>query len=234
MPELNYHYDPVTGVYRGCSVAAADPLEHKLARDAVRDPMIQAGQSALGVARERALTAYNLALGEAGADPGALAAAAAIRDIALADAEAVFQTAQAAADAAAAEVIPPRWLTPAHAVNFAPPAFGFDEEAVFVGGEWMVRPLSDARVQDEEPEPDPLAEAQALALAVRRDRSNRIAQVRWVIDRHRDEVALGLTTTLVQGDYLAVLAYVQALRDVPEQDDFPTAVEWPALDPTLV
>ena len=47
----------------------------------------------------------------------------------------------------------------------------------------------------------------------------------WRINRHRDEVDLGLEPT---EPLEPLLQYVQALRDVPQQEGFPDAVDWPA------
>jgi hypothetical protein len=62
------------------------------------------------------------------------------------------------------------------------------------------------------------------AADLRAERDARIEAIRWRIERNQSEVRLGQTPT----DDIAVLdAYVQALRDVPEQAGFPGAVEWP-------
>ncbi len=74
----------------------------------------------------------------------------------------------------------------------------------------------------------------AMAAFARRERDIRITSIRWLIDRHRDEVALDLTTTLTREDYLLVLAYVQTLRDLPEQEGFPLQIEWPVLPAELL
>lgn len=82
-------------------------------------------------------------------------------------------------------------------------------------------------------EPPPPS-AEALANQARRRRDAEIAQVRWLIERHRDEQALQIATTLTPPDYRLVQEHVQALRDVPEQDGFPHAIEWPILNPALL
>ncbi|WP_341018552.1 phage tail assembly chaperone [Brevundimonas diminuta] len=80
--------------------------------------------------------------------------------------------------------------------------------------------------------PPPSAEAQAAEARRRRDAE--IAAVRWLVERHRDEQALQIATTLTPEDYRLVQEHVQALRDVPEQDGFPLVIEWPVLDPALL
>lgn len=82
-------------------------------------------------------------------------------------------------------------------------------------------------------DPPPPAEAD-LADAARRRRDFEIADTRWLIDRHRDEVSMGVTTTLTVEDYQLVLQHVQALRDLPEQDNFPLEIDWPALPEELL
>lgn len=82
------------------------------------------------------------------------------------------------------------------------------------------------------PSPPPTTEEQAAQ--VRRDRDFRIGEIRWLVERHRDELALQIDTTLTPEDYRLVQEYVQSLRDVPEQDGFPAAVVWPALDQSLL
>lgn len=63
-----------------------------------------------------------------------------------------------------------------------------------------------------------------LSDSVRSERNRRIEAIQWRRDRHRDEVELGLTLT----EPLApILAYIQALRDIPEQPGFPDNIEWP-------
>lgn len=69
---------------------------------------------------------------------------------------------------------------------------------------------------------------------VRRRRDAEIARVRWLLERHRDEQALQIATTLTNEDYRLVQEHVQALRDVPEQDGFPLAIDWPVLAPELL
>ncbi|MCZ4107584.1 phage tail assembly chaperone [Brevundimonas diminuta] len=82
-------------------------------------------------------------------------------------------------------------------------------------------------------EPPPPSD-EALATLARRRRDVEIAAVRWLIERHRDEQALQIATTLTPEDYRLVQEHVQALRDVPEQDGFPHVIDWPVLAPELL
>lgn len=149
-------------------------------------------------------------------------------DVPMAQAEAALTASIQAAEAEAAALAAPAWLIPACATTDV--AAG--ECARFTEDGWIVEPVP----EEPEPEPEPAREPTEaeLAAAVRAQRDAQIAALRWLIDRHRDEVALGRSTTLTVEDYLLVLQHVQDLRDVPEQDSFPSAVDWPRLPPELL
>ena len=70
----------------------------------------------------------------------------------------------------------------------------------------------------------PVEEKEAEARA---ERDRRIDAIRWRIERYQTQDAAGLETTDTAEHYKAILLYVQALRDIPEQVDFPDAIEWP-------
>ena len=63
-----------------------------------------------------------------------------------------------------------------------------------------------------------------MADAARAERGRRIESVRWRIERHNDELALGSEPT---EQLEPLLQYVQALRDVPRQAGFPGDIDWP-------
>ena len=84
---------------------------------------------------------------------------------------------------------------------------------------------------------DPFGEAEELTkeqfdeemlkralIEIRAERDRRIQEVEWRVTRHRDEIALGLDPS---EPILPLLEYIQALRDVPQQEGFPTDVVWP-------
>ena len=73
---------------------------------------------------------------------------------------------------------------------------------------------------------NPVPTTEQLADTARAERDRLIESVRWRIERHSDEVALGIEPT---EPLEPLLQYVQELRDVPQQAGFPEAVEWPQL-----
>lgn len=72
-----------------------------------------------------------------------------------------------------------------------------------------------------------LTEADLLEIRkqqVRLERDIRIQNVEWRRNRHNDELALGLMPT---EPIEPILRYIQALRDIPDQEGFPANVIWP-------
>lgn len=62
---------------------------------------------------------------------------------------------------------------------------------------------------------------------IRALRLTMIEQVRWLRERHADEVTLNLTPTLSEQEYTDLLTYIQALRDLSEDFETPDEVNWP-------
>lgn len=75
---------------------------------------------------------------------------------------------------------------------------------------------------DEHLNPTPTPEQ--LADQARAKRDHLINGFIWRINRHRDEIDLGLEPT---EPLEPLLQHVQALRDVPDQAGFPKEVVWP-------
>ena len=76
-----------------------------------------------------------------------------------------------------------------------------------------------------------LVQLAQIATAQRELRDSRLNEARALLERHRDEVTLGIAAT-INASEVELLTYIQALRDVPQQEGFPLSVEWPALPQT--
>lgn len=76
-------------------------------------------------------------------------------------------------------------------------------------------------------QPASWSESCEIGNQIRALRLTMIEQVRWLRERHADEAALNLTTTLSEPEYAALLTYIQALRDLPEEFETPDEVNWP-------
>ena len=71
---------------------------------------------------------------------------------------------------------------------------------------------------------NPVPTTEQLAVTARAERDRLIESVRWRIERHSDELALGSEPT---EQLEPLLQYTQALRDVPQQAGFPGDIDWP-------
>ncbi|MFC5372894.1 phage tail assembly chaperone [Brevundimonas faecalis] len=89
-----------------------------------------------------------------------------------------------------------------------------------------LRRMADADGRPVAVAPPPPTSAE-LADQARRRRDAEVTAWRWMIERHRDEIELDQAATLTPAQFAALLAYVQALRDVPAQPGFPAAITWP-------
>lgn len=63
---------------------------------------------------------------------------------------------------------------------------------------------------------------------IRSKRDGLIDDIMWRVERYQTQMALGVPTTDSETQYRAVLAYIEELRQVPEQAGFPESVEWPS------
>lgn len=73
---------------------------------------------------------------------------------------------------------------------------------------------------------EPLTPAE-LAAQVRSERDRLLQSTAWLVERHQEQLIAGIDSALCDADYRAILAYRQALRDLPAQAGFPDAVTWP-------
>jgi hypothetical protein len=60
------------------------------------------------------------------------------------------------------------------------------------------------------------------------ERQDLISDQRWRVDRYNDELAMGLEPTEPVGP---VLAYIQAIRDLPSEQVDPYNIVWPTIPP---
>lgn len=63
---------------------------------------------------------------------------------------------------------------------------------------------------------------------IRSKRDGLIDDIMWRVERYQTQTELGVATADSDDNYRAVLAYIEALRQVPEQAGFPDVVEWPS------
>ena len=83
-------------------------------------------------------------------------------------------------------------------------------------------------IMTEEERWDNLTPAQK-AEEIRSKRDGLIDDIMWRVERYQTQTALGISTTDSETQYRAVLAYIEMLRQVPEQAGFPDVVKWPTL-----
>ena len=57
--------------------------------------------------------------------------------------------------------------------------------------------------------------------------SFRFEQTRWLVERHEEQLKLGIVTSLTTDQYNELLMYRQGLRGVNNQTNFPVSVNWP-------
>ena len=59
------------------------------------------------------------------------------------------------------------------------------------------------------------------AANVRKQRDQYIDDIKWRVERYKSQQDLGIETTDSADAYMLVLRYMQYLRDIPEQPEFP-------------
>jgi hypothetical protein len=58
-------------------------------------------------------------------------------------------------------------------------------------------------------------------------RDSEIERVKWLRERHRDQLDIGEQTTLMPEQFSELLTYIQVLRDWPQSPDFPDSQHRP-------
>jgi hypothetical protein len=77
---------------------------------------------------------------------------------------------------------------------------------------------------------DPLPPtAEELSVRERYWRDTEIERVKWLRERHRDQLDIGEQTTLTPEQFNELLVYMQALRDWPQSPDFPDSQRRPSI-----
>ncbi|WP_124302645.1 phage tail assembly chaperone [Pseudomonas chlororaphis] len=76
-----------------------------------------------------------------------------------------------------------------------------------------------------EPPPD----SEAIVNQERWWRDAELDRVKWLRERHRDELELSLPASVTADQYSELLAYMQLLRDWPQSPDFPDPAHRPVV-----
>ena len=58
-------------------------------------------------------------------------------------------------------------------------------------------------------------------------RGYELSSVKWLRERHRDQLEIEVDTTLSESQFKELLVYMQALRDWPQSPDFPNSEHRP-------
>lgn len=72
-----------------------------------------------------------------------------------------------------------------------------------------------------------------LAAWERAWRDGELLALMWIRDRHRDQLEIGVDTTLAPEQFVELLTYMQALRDWPQSEQFPVIEHRPVAPPWL-
>lgn len=113
----------------------------------------------------------------------------------------------------------------------SPPDCPTDYHLHWTGAAWetVANPVSETPHIPTEEERWALLTPEQKAEEVRAKRDGLIEDIMWRVERYQTQTALGVATTDTESQYRAVLAYIEELRQVPEQAGFPTTVEWPEM-----
>lgn len=74
---------------------------------------------------------------------------------------------------------------------------------------------------------DPVTGPDELARQERFRRDSELERVKWLRERHRDELELSMSPSLTSDQYSQLLTYMQQLREWPQSPDFPDPAHRP-------
>ena len=126
-----------------------------------------------------------------------------------------------------------RFYSPSTGCTYLPAIHGenIPSDAVEISDEVFLRVIANPergkiRAHDDNGQPylisAPLIEID-LEVAERMWRDAEIESVKWLRERHRDELEIGVDTTLTTEQFSELLLYVQSLRDWPQSPNFPNS-----------
>lgn len=106
--------------------------------------------------------------------------------------------------------------------HFTDPADGsvwaYDESQVESGYGKGMKPLTGKKLAEYL---NPPVTAVQIATIERQWRDGEIESIKWLRERHRDQLDLTVETTLNGDQFAQLLSYLQLLRDWPQAPDFP-------------
>ncbi|WP_460418795.1 phage tail assembly chaperone [Pseudomonas sp. microsymbiont 2] len=73
----------------------------------------------------------------------------------------------------------------------------------------------------------------ATPVSERNWRDGELASLVWLRDRHRDQLEIGAPATLTPEQFMALLEYMQSLRDWPQAEAFPDSAQRPVAPPWI-
>ncbi|CAI8708510.1 MULTISPECIES: phage tail assembly chaperone [Pseudomonas] len=115
------------------------------------------------------------------------------------------------------------YLTSLHGANMPTDAVPIDEERFLS----VIGNPAPGKIRDHDAQGlpiliDPLPPtADELSAQERSWRDAQIERVKWLRERHRDQLDIGEQTTLASEQFGELLVYIRALRDWPQSQDFP-------------
>lgn len=118
---------------------------------------------------------------------------------------------------------------PVNGTTVQPPDGREGYNIIWTGSAWeyQEKPKDPEPPTEEERWASLTSEQKAEELRAKRD--GLIEDVMWRVERYQTQKALGVSTADSDDNYRAVLAYLEELRNVPEQAGFPETVQWPVL-----